>query len=414
MHVQQLIELYVPKYYFHRKLSQLAEQERLHQIELDNSINTFLNKLNNGLEIKSEEFEGFFINLDALNKNIKDILLEIIFEITDKIYEEHEKEIKITIKEIDDCLNASRPIRQRNQNSKKYMGLINLYHLFKQDNFLKSLAISPYQRKVLNYYIPFAINALTLTGKLPKANYNGINTAQALYPLNLEIAQENKIPIKRGIKISSEYFPYKFVYKIYKGNTGNNTFLATNGHKVLFLRSAEQYSPMSIMTSKIASLISAKYFSSERLMDNKIAASKKINTYVCSVIDPEIRELRKHHIEIEKKVFPGTGLIDEVSNYVKETDYNAENLGLSSKKLEKAHLSKIDFDRCDLLFPLTKEQYEFDIVSKPMRGIYHELQHVQHNKTYINEKLFARLKLSLLTEALLGSLADKAFIDRNH
>lgn len=390
------------------------------QTEINVSIYTFLDKLIQGLEIQPHEFKEFSKKLNELDKSIKNTIISIVFSITYKIYRHHNNAIEKAVDNIETSVKASVPIPQESPDAKKYIDLINIYHLFahylsiekdgEHSNFFPG--VNYYQRKILASNIPFAINALTLTGQLPKANYYGINTAHALYPLDLMVTQENKVLMRKGIKPSNEYFPYKSVCKIAKGDTGDNTFLATNGSKVLFMRGVERYSPQGILASKIATLVSAKHFSSERLMDNKIVASREINTYACSAADRKTRALRKKYIEEDQKVFPGTGIIDEVNNYVQETDPNIENLGFSTTDIEKAHLSKIDFDRCFTSPHISAKDYEIDLVSSGP-GIYRALVDIEKNEGYIREKLYARLKLSMITEPLLRGLADKAFIDEN-
>jgi hypothetical protein len=359
-----------------------------------------------------------FLKINELDIEIKKSIIYVIFEIANNIYKKHDDEIKKAVEEIG---KKSKLIHQGSPNVEKYADLINIYRLFAHhksvsegDNFYNSFpGVNPYLRETLGANIPFAINALMLTGNIPREVYNGIHNGQALYPLHLEVTQENKLPAKKGIKKSDEYFPYKSVSKLYKGDTGDNTFLATNGDKILFVRGVECYAPNSIFASKIATLVSSKHFSSERLLDNGVVASKGINSYACSAADKTTRKSRKHYIEESKKVFPGTGIIDEVTNYVVETDDNIENLGFSSKNIDEAHLSKIDFDGCSPSTSTTKNDYENDIFSRRRDGIYHALPHVQQDEGYICEKLYARLKLSMLTEPLLRSLADKGYMEKD-
>jgi hypothetical protein len=416
MQLNDLIDIYVSDL-SKDEARKFTEQEKISETEIDDSICTFLDKLKNGAEIESGDFIKFAEQLKGLQEEVRNSILRMVFTIAHGIYSKHRSEIEIAVAVIDKSLKDSQPIPQDSANAKKYIDLINIYHLFAQNISISSdgntynsfPGVNPYQRKTLASKLPFAINALTLTGKLPKANYNGVNTAKALYPLDLNVAKDDKVPIKKGIKISDAYYPYKAVSKIAKGDTGDNTFLATNGTKALFMRGVGRYAPQGILASKIATLVSATHFSSERLMDNRIVASKGIKAYACSVADGETRTARKQYIEKDNKVFPGTGIIDEVCNYVNETDPNIENLGFSSTEIEKAHLSKIDFDLAFPSIPKTKESYERNIVTQSWNGIYKNLPHVQQDKNYIHEKLYARLKLSMITESLLSGMADKAF-----
>ncbi|KTD13184.1 hypothetical protein [Legionella hackeliae] len=98
-----------------------------------------------------------------------------------------------------------------------------------------------------------------------------------------------------------------------------------------------------------------------------------------------------------------------MTNFVGETDANIENFGFSSEDVYQSHLTKIDFDRCTVTSKITKKNYERNILTSPYGGIYHSAPHIQTNPAYVNEKLFARLKLSMLPNALFSSLASKAF-----
>ncbi|RMX15297.1 hypothetical protein EAS68_12865 [Legionella jordanis] len=265
-------------------------------------------------------------------------------------------------------------------------------------------------QQLISHEIPFAINALRLVGKLPTTdNFNGVDLSKPFYPLHLNVVKNKKVSIRKGIKESDDYFPYKMVSKLAKGDTGDNTFVATNGKKILFVRGVERYSPNAILASKIATLISADHFSSERLLDNRLVGSRAIPGYAVSVADHRTRNSRKQYIEVEKRIFPGSGIIDEVTNFVGESDANIENFGFSSRDVYQSHLTKIDFDHCNVTSEITKKDYESNILTRPYGGIYHNAPHIQDDPAYIKEKLFARLKLAMLPKALLSSLASKAF-----
>lgn len=417
----QLVDIHLSGDFKFQDAKKHAKETGIDQIEVDEAICTVLEKLAKGAEIKPEAFNEFSKKVKALSGDLKNAVVHMVFKIAFNSYRAHSEEVEEAVELIESSLNTSCPIPQGTPNPEKYMGLINLYHLLSQHSFIQTAGefgnfypgVNPYMRDQLASQLPFAINALTLTGRLPKANYNGVNTASPLYPLSLQVIKEGTVPIKRGVKASQAYFPYKLVSKIVKGDTGNHTFLATNGSKALFMRGVEHYTPESIFSSKIATLVSSKHFASERLMDNQIVASRRLKAYACSAADRKVQNQIEQSIEQDKKVFPGTGLIDEVTNYVVESDANIENLGFSSTQIQKAYLSKIDFDRVCIGLPMSEEAYERDIISKSGMGLYQGVGHVQHDPGYIREKLYARLKLSLLTEPLLNGLADKSFMEKD-
>lgn len=394
----------------------------LNNVEINSTIFNFIAKFKSGEEITPNEFDEFNKELNKLYKAgdydpIRSVIISILFDIAHEIYDAHKADIQDAVDIIDQSLKKSNPIPQQKLRSDRYIDLINVYRLMFQQS-LKGRFINegdPYivypgigrdERKVFGALIPFAINALTLTGQISKTFFNG-----PLYPLHLEdLKITGKIPVKRGIKVSDDYYPYKPVSKIYKGDTGNNTFLVTNGVKTLFMRGARGPSANGVFASKIATMVSSKHFSSERLMDNKIVGSRGIDGYAVSVADETIQSAMEKYIKQDKRVFPGTGIIDEVCNYVNETDANIENFGFSSRDINSSntYISKIDFDRCYPTFP---RDYEVNLLSNG--GIYYDTSHVQHDQNYQKEKLYARLKLCMLTEPLLLAIADKSFGRRN-
>ncbi len=331
------------------------------------------------------------------------------------------------IASIDDHVKAGLEIPQSPEEeiSEKYIGLLNCYQLLIQCLPVREYphyetydmdypAITEVQLESAETELTFNINALRLIGKIPTTpDFHGFDLSKPFYPSTLQIVREEKISLRKGIKISDEYYPYKQANKLYWGDVGNNTFMATNGKKILFIRGVEVYPPQAILASKIATLVSPSHFSSERLLDNRLAGSRGISSYAISVVDPQIKAEIKKYIAQKKPVLHGTGIIDEVTNFVQEWDANPENVGLSSKNLEEAHLSKIDFDGCSVDEKIEKNDYERDMLTKLGRGIYSMASHVRQDPQYIKEKLFARLKLSMLNEPLISKLAEKAYIAEN-
>jgi len=170
-----------------------------------------------------------------------------------------------------------------------------------------------------------------------------------------------------------------------------------------------------VLASKIATLISKQHFSSECLLDNQFAASRKLDQYaVCAIKDNNFREKRREFLA--NNVSPGTGIIDETLNYLQEGDTNGENYGFSSEDLNSAHLVKIDFDKCNLTSRVDLEYYDTGMVTKcrlPTIGsnLYKASPHVQKDLGYIHEKLTTRLKLSLLPQKLIAGLTEEAYRD---
>ncbi|WP_147292351.1 hypothetical protein [Legionella hackeliae] len=387
-------------------------------VEIPEEIVKFITRFSENEWIEEKDFHAFSEKLSTLDEAVKNCLVHLLYDISLKKYDEDKKEIESAVTRIESHVKDGKEIpKSQAKNALKYTGLLNCYQLIAHHLSINAgdygflyPGTSSYKRQTIAYAIPFAINALRLVGELPTTdNFNGFNLSKPFYPLNLEIVKNEKVPLKKGVKESDDYFPYKMVSKLAKGDTGDKTFVATNGKKILFVRGVEYYSPSAILASKIATLVSSVHFSSERLLDNRLVASRGIPGYAVSVANPSTRDSRKRYIEEEKKIFPGSGIIDEVTNFVGETDANIENFGFSSEDVYQSHLTKIDFDRCTVTSKITKKNYERNILTSPYGGIYHSAPHIQTNPAYVNEKLFARLKLSMLPNALFSSLASKAF-----
>lgn len=390
--------------------------------EININLCDFLQKLSRAVAIEAKDFDQFIIEINRLNENkdLKNIIINMVFNIADSIYHMLEADIQAAVIAIDNALKDSKPIQQYPLQTDKFIGLVNIYHLFSQKThsgqFIHEGLFTRFYPGLnqfdFNSKIPFAINALILTGLLPKTNLNGVNTAIPLHPLSsYRFLSQEKLPSQRGIKRSSDYFLYKAVRKIYKGYPGNHTFLATNGIKALFIRDSSCVQSESVFASKIARCISTSHFASERLMDNQLVGSRALDSYAISVADPRIIDALYRHIKDDKKVLPGTGLIEEVCNFIEEGDPNIENLGLSSIDLEapRTHLSKIDFDGCSISTETSKGRYDYNIISKERGSLYHANPLVRQDDRYLQEKFYARLKLSMLIQELFQGLADKSF-----
>lgn len=418
MTLKDLIKTYLDSSYEKQEAVAYIARNSIDTI-IPNEMVRFIDKLSKNKPINNAEFQKLYKQLSSLNDLEKNCIIHLLFKITSKTYEQHKNEIETDIKNLESNLIAGKKLTQHSiKNATKYIGLLNCYQLFAHhisisagNRLLIYPGIRPFERSYISYALPFSINVLRLVGKLPLNNdFNDINLSKAFYPLHLKVVKTDRTPLKKGIKNSDEYFPYKMISKIVKGNSRNNTFVATNGNKILFIRGVEHYSPNAILASKIATLVSPIHFSSERLLDNHVVGSRGIPGYAVSVADDSIREARKKYIEQEKRIFPGTGIIDEVTNFVREGDPNVENYGLSSQDVYQSHLTKIDFDNCNLTSKTSKEHYESNILTYHGGGIYRTASHIQSNPEYIKEKLFARLKLAMLSQELLSSLANKAYL----
>lgn len=366
-----------------------------------------------------------------INDEFHDAILFFIYKKLLTIYDFYKNEISEYVAQIQKDIQSDAQITQKTfDNIDHYKKLLNI-HLFinsnKQRNFYRGCypQLSYSDSVTLEFDVPFAINALSLIGAFPKGQtYIGMKLGEPIYPKKLAKSKKELLPLKRGIKQSEMYFPFKRIMKITTDVNLKDTFLITNGKKLLYVRGVYQYSPNAVLASKIASFVSHKHFSSERLLDNNLVASRKLAGYAISAADFNapagngltVKEVRKNFIEVQKKVIPGTGIIDEVLNFIRETDENPENYAYSSSDIAHCYLTKIDFDCCTFLENLPLEQdpkkwwelYEKDILTKMM---YRLAPSVKSDKVYINEKLRTRLKLAIMPREFYANLANKAYLD---
>lgn len=346
MKLKELINKYLQSLYSKAEAQSYISHFDIN-VKLSIEVTNFIEKFKNEEIISEEKFLHFSEHLSKLNEDIQKCIIHLLYDISLKIYNTCKDDIDEAVNSIENNPKAGHEIsKSSGKDATKYIGLLNCYQLFahhisiEKGHYSYSYPGILFEAKnAVRFDLPFAINALRLVGKLPTiADFNGIDLSKAYYPLSLKVVKNDKVPLRKGIKKSEEYYPYKMVSKIAKGDTGDNTFLATNGKKILFIRGVEHYSPKAILSSKIATLISPTHFSSERLLDNRLVGSRGIAAYARSVADARTCNDRKKYLEQEKRVFPGSGIIDEVTNFVCETDINIENYGFSSENVYKSHV----------------------------------------------------------------------------
>lgn len=429
MKVQALIkEVFTENDYRQEDALKFLKEKALTEKEIPDQMYSFIIKFKNKDHLKKKDFDLFRVGLENLliaDPNLHGVLVGLFNYISGDILSFYTENITKLRSEIDKKVNAEEEFNFQFDNQLEYYkGLLNIYAL---NNGLIIRAINQWGYAFpgighidnkLYYDLPFFINILMLTKKIPD-NYNGISLKNPIYP---GITPSHpKINIKRGIKISDTYFPYKRAFKQHKGDTGDTAYVATNGKKILYLRGNKRkptkYLASSVLASKIGAFVNKEYFSSERVLDTNVVGSKKLPAYVVTLSDFNYKEKIRKYIEEEKKVFPGTGTIDEVLNFVQESDPNSENYGLSSYNMNEAHLCKIDFDRCNVVSRIDKDQYEINRLSNPgnsetytLPGVWSKSPNITKDKNYIKEKLTTRLKLSFLTKEFSHGLADKAYI----
>jgi hypothetical protein len=387
--------------------------------EIPAAISNFINKLLAKVEMEEKDFKSFHHELSLIKDNkVYNTLVYSINTIGSDIFHSYETEIKDSVEQIKAKIPVDEKIKPH-----KDVGLLNVY-LINRGELLNLRNLDnkdgykfPYPKygdeDIFEYHIPLSINALRLTNKLPKeGQYCSLDLSKHLYPKKHGGTTE-EIPLRRGTKNKNEYVPFYKNSKLFKGTVEDTTYLATNGKKFLFIRGrSNATSPDSVMAAKIATFVSKKHFSSERRLTNQLIASKQLPGYkIPSVGDKNSRDEKRKIIQEEKRIYSGTGIINEVLNFIHETDHhNSENYGFSdSVSSPESFLCKIDFDHCDVTKPLPKKYYEQNCIAI----LYYSLPHVYLDPTFIQEMLYTRLKLSLLTTELNNGFAQKASDDKD-
>lgn len=397
--------------------------------QIPSAVAIFISKFINQNPLTTNDFNQFISELDQIkNNDVHDCIVGIMQRIAEHNFVSQEEKIQTAQKEIDNAVRNRYPIPNRNNASDSLRsGLMNSYLLLNIHN--ENIKFRNYpgmtfpgnsiNRELVSHHIPLAINALKLTGQIANmGTYCDIDMSKPLYPWlkagffgnDYEKLDESQtFDEKRGVKPASQYVPYKPVSKIAKG-PGNNTFIATNGEKVLYIRGVVDYAPSAVLASKIATFINPEQFSSERVLTNRLVGSKQLSDYAISLADHAFRKSLQNHLLDSEKMMAGIATIDEVLNYVKETDDNVENYGFSetdTKKFNEGNFSKIDFDGSNLESNIQAENYETNLLSS---NLYNENNKSPQAKLqYMEEKLTTRMKLCFMTKELIAGLAEKAY-----
>lgn len=407
MHLQEFLN-FLPKYP-QNDLMRFLDKHALNNITIEPQAELFIKKLKNQEEMTSQEFDDFDAYLSCIGENLKDAIHFILRNIALEVFAANHDEIAEAVKEID--ANSFPTVTTR----LPYFGLLNLHRLIRMTELKandSSLGETSLQRKILLYEIQLGINALTLTKRIKFSSpwYCGLSLGSPIYSLPV-----GQFPVSRRYERKTTHcWPYKIASKF--KDVDHYVFVAFDSlaeqkrrEKYLYLR-ATTYQPQAVLASVIAGFVSKKHFAKETPLSGICNASVNHPDYQVHIADASVRAARKNLIENEKVVFEGTGFIDEVLNFINETDPNPENFGFSRKDIDRdAFISKIDYDMCLLNAPVSEESYEKNILSTYRGGVYKNLPHIPHNINYIREKLSARLTLALLSDRCIDILIEHSF-----
>ncbi|MBX9704144.1 MAG: hypothetical protein K2X39_08335 [Silvanigrellaceae bacterium] len=351
----------------------------------------FFNAFFSQAESNKVDYDGFYAALKKLTPDVLKPLHIAFLRYEQTYYERHYKQ------EISEDVRAI-PLNKVNRSEKKDLN----WHHYKP--LLNSYVLRSYQSsnellfgKQDAHYLPciFAINTLTLCKKLPsQGQYDRLQFGLPIYPPHYaEVYQFPLLEKKTGIKDSRDYFPFAQKEKVMDGRK-QYLILASNGKKILFMKIGT-YKPQAVLASKIATLVNKEAFASERLVNNGVTGSRKLSGFVA------------FNNNAPKIPFQsGMGQIDEILNYVQETDPSKSNFGYCSKDA-RAPMIKIDFEYCNLTRPLEISTYEINFAEQ-------FLLHPGAREEYQKEKLKTRLQLALLSAELISVLTDKAFLETDN
>lgn len=388
-------------------------------------LDEFLMKFEHGKTIAKEEFHEFQAIFNELEKTAQDELTKKLVRLVIRHYKTVEDDVRHDIQEIEAAVGKGTGVPQATEDSAiNPNALLNaqqvLNFIIKQRGIPEVETETGERYPQIGYELPFAINALRLRGKLPReGTYGDIDLSKPLYPSHLN---SDHLPIKRGIKRSNDYYPIKNINKLFRGGKGDLTFLAVrhDAAKKLYVRGTD-LAANAILASKIATIISPRYFSSERVLDNQMSAARHLQEYGKPIVAPLYMGRYRFHPEIAKdfnegKMIRGAGIIDEVCHFLLEMDPNLENIGFSRLPDGTYALAKIDFDGCYIDGKMTEEIYEGRgigrMIGTPLGSFTEKKEELlRQDPAFIKEQLYARLKLSLFPSGLYEALADKAYPD---
>lgn len=405
-----------------------AESEGILNASIPVIIFNFLTSFKNQEPLKPKDFKEITKYLKTLSSQpIKQVIVNILDIICVHIFMNHYPETSQIVQHL--LGTESKTLTVPESKPEHFIGLLNIWHL----THGKLTAIKEFcdlvlrKRKteygfsfgeVITLQVPLAINALRLVNQLPERFYE-LDLSKPLYPFK-ELKPSHSSYLHRGIKSSLTISPILHHHKkIVADIEKDKTLIARQGEKILYLRPYPQYYQSSILASKIANFIGSsthmpflkgrKFYSSERMLSNGRAASRKLDGYVIPILSKNIQDLTI------TGVFPGTGLHEEVLRYLDERDYrNRENFALSSKDSKDAYLVKIDFDNCDLSTEMKEEDYLGGMYISngypALKQFYSKVKisNYLQDEGCIEEMLYARLKLASLTPEFIRALSKKA------
>lgn len=383
-------------------------------VVIPKAIIDLMKTLKEGQPLNTQVVTAFINHLkNETNDYLHDGLLGLVNKIILAIYDSYKKIFKDLQESIVQQVASGQELSPDKQDRfLEYTPLVNSYLLvFKINLKMRKNYSFGFPETRLEFLhekddIPLFLNSLILGKKIrTQVEYFGISFLRPL-GLSKPFLRQKSFSVKRGIKDISQYTIFQRWQKLQKGATRNELFLASNGIKIIFLRDSSRPHQNEIFSSKLAAFVSKKHFSSERLFSNGLTGSRKLTAYKTSAIDDRVfLKIKELANASTPKFFPGTGLIDEVLNFLDEKDPNMENYGVSSLEIDGCFFSKVDFDFCDVINP--SEKYEKNRCTSGIYSSTEKADIARKEPQYLSEKFYARLKLCILTPEFYLALNGK-------
>ncbi|QRN03057.1 hypothetical protein GH742_03815 [Legionella sp. MW5194] len=219
-----------------------AENHRILDDEVPHAVHLFLTRLTRFEPLTSEELNGFFAELAAIEKPdsaMHDLVIGLVKAMAVNYYLSIEPAMMALIQRIEMTIQQGLPLPVMNEDEwQRYIPLLN-YLLLTREPRLQLVNTTPtmdfpgqtpYANQIIQYDLVFAFNALALCHVFSShVSYLDWDLTKPILPPGFK-------KTTKSMTNASEYFPYKKMFKMHEGRVGDTFFYATNGKKILCTR----------------------------------------------------------------------------------------------------------------------------------------------------------------------------------
>ncbi|KTD46987.1 hypothetical protein Lrub_1909 [Legionella rubrilucens] len=249
--VKELIEQGAISFSVKNQAINYAENHRILHDEVPLGLALFFNRLARAESLTTDELNGFFAELAAIEKcrmALHDLFIGLVKAMAVNYYLSIEPTMTALVQRIETTIQQGLPLPVMNEDKwQQYLPLLN-YLLLTRDPRLQLVNITPtmdfpgqtpYANQIIQYDLVFAFNALALCNVfLTHKPYSHWDLTKPILPPGFKKTTKN-------MANPNEYFPYKKRFKIHEGRVGDTFFYATDGKKILCtqLQSRRHYKP---------------------------------------------------------------------------------------------------------------------------------------------------------------------------